>query len=141
MTAEHTSSRRIVWDDSYAIGIPAIDEQHALLCSLANRLLDQPEALAHDEHVVDILTDLGKFLILHFQTEEALMRQIKGMPADELDRHIQAHNRIIDEYASLNLAAAQWKQHTARDIFRQVKEWVGDHFHTSDAKIRDYLTA
>lgn len=141
MIAEHTSSSRIVWDDSYVIGIPVIDEQHAQLFFLANRLLDRPEAMAHEEHVVDILTDLGKFLILHFQTEESLMRKIEGMPADELDRHIQAHNRIIDEYASLNLAAVRRKQHTARDIFRQVKEWVGDHFHACDAKIRDYLTA
>lgn len=140
MTAEHTSSHRIVWNDSYAIGIPAIDEQHALLCSLANRLLDQPDALAHDEHVVDILTDLGRSLILHCQTEESLMRQLEDMPADELDRHIQAHNCIIDQYASLNLATAQRQQHTARDVFRQVKEWVSDHFHSCDAKIRDYLT-
>lgn len=140
MITEKTPSHRITWDDSWAIGIPAIDEQHELLCVLANRLLDQPDAMAHDEHVVDILTDLGRFLIQHFHTEEALMRRIDNMPADELERHIQAHNRIIDQYASLNLAAAQ-RLHTAQDVFRQVKEWVSDHFDSCDAKIRDFLAA
>lgn len=140
MIAEQTSPHRIVWDDAFAIGISAIDEQHELLCALAKRLLDQPEAMAHDEHVVDILTELGRLLIVHFHTEETLMRQIAGMPANELEGHIQAHDRIIDQYASLNLAAMQ-RQHTAHDVFRQVKEWVSDHYHSSDVKIRNYLTA
>lgn len=128
----------MIWSDSLAVGLPAIDEQHMLLCSLANRLLDHPEALAKDELVVDILTDLGKFLILHFQTEEAMMRRL-GMPQEEYEQHVRAHNMIIDEYADLNLAAARGKHHTAAEIFAIVRQWVGDHLHTSDANIRNYV--
>ncbi len=136
----HSLPAKMIWNDSLAIGLPAIDEQHILLCSLANRLLDHPEALARDELVVDILTDLGKFLILHFQTEEAMMRQL-GMPQDEYEHHVHAHNLIIDEYAELNLVAARGTHHTAAEIFASVKQWVGDHLHTSDANIRNYVPA
>lgn len=140
MSKDASNSPKIVWNDSLAVGLPAIDEQHMLLCSLANRLLDHPEAFARDELVVDILTDLGKFLILHFQTEEAMMRKL-GMPQEEYDQHVRAHNIIIDEYADLNLAAARGKHHTAAEIFTIVKQWVGDHLHTSDANIRNYVPA
>lgn len=128
----------MVWNASLAIGIPAIDEQHALLCRLANRLLDHPDAPAHDEQVVDVLTDLGRFLMLHFQTEEEYMRRL-GMPADEIASHHQAHNQIIDQYADLNLAATQGKSHTATEIFRLVRRWVSDHLDLDDLKIRDYV--
>jgi hemerythrin-like metal-binding protein len=140
MSKDTSTSPKMIWSNSCAIGLPAIDEQHVLLYSLANRLLDHPEALAKDELVVDILTDLGKFLILHFQTEEAMMRQL-GMPQAEYEQHVCAHNLIIDEYADLNLTAARGKHHTAAEIFAIVKQWVGDHLHTSDANIRNYVPA
>lgn len=130
--------QQLVWNASLAIGIPAIDEQHALLCRLANRLLDHPDAPAHDERVVDILTDLGRFLMLHFQAEEEYMRRL-GMPADEISSHHQAHNLIIDQYADLNLAATQGQTHTATEIFRLVRRWVSEHLDKDDLKIRDYV--
>jgi hemerythrin len=134
------SHHKMVWNPTLAIGVSAIDEQHALLYALANRLLDHPEALGRDELVVDILTDLGKFLILHFHTEEALMKEL-GMPKDEIDKHMHAHNMIIDQYADLNLAAARGKHHTAAEIFGLVKQWVGDHLETVDLPLRNYLPA
>ncbi|MDX9995471.1 MAG: hemerythrin family protein [Rhodocyclaceae bacterium] len=136
----HTHPQKMVWHARLTIGIPAIDEQHARLCGLANRLLDHPDAPAHDERVVDILTDLGQFLILHLQTEEEYMRRL-GMPTDEIANHHQAHNRIIDQYADLNLAATQGRMHTAAEIFRLVRRWVSDHLDMDDLKIRDYMTS
>jgi hemerythrin-like metal-binding protein len=140
MSKDAPTPPKIVWNDSMAVGLPAIDEQHMLLCSLANRLLDHPKALAKDEIVVDILTSLGRFLILHFQTEEAMMRQM-GIPQEEYDQHVRAHNIIIDEYADLNLAATRGRHHTADEIFTIVKQWVSDHLHVYDANIRNYVPA
>ncbi|MEW6292844.1 MAG: hemerythrin family protein [Pseudomonadota bacterium] len=138
MSAAPFTPGKLVWNDSLKLGVPEIDEQHALLFGMMNRLLDHPESLAYDELIVDILTDLGKFLILHFQTEEAMMRKL-GMPPEEYEQHVHAHNIIIDEYAELNLAAARGKHHTAAEIFAMVKQWVSDHLHASDAKIRNYV--
>lgn len=128
------------WNDSFALGLPAIDEQHELLFKMANRLLDHSEAFGHDEKVVDILTDLGGFFILHFQTEEEMMRKL-GVPSDEYERHVKAHNLIIDEYAELNLAVACGRHHTAADIFELVRTWLHDHLHSNDLPLRDYVPA
>jgi hemerythrin-like metal-binding protein len=140
MSADPSTPGKIVWNDVLKLGAPELDEQHALLLGMMNRLLDHPEALARDELIVDILTDLGGFLILHFQTEEAMMRRL-GMPPEEYAQHVHTHNIILDEYAELNLAVARGKHHTAAEIFAMVKQWVGDHFHSTDAQIRHYLPA
>lgn len=128
------------WNDSFTLSLAAIDEQHELLFKMANRLLDHPEALGRDEKVVDILTDLGRFLILHFQTEEGMMRKL-GVPSDEYERHVKAHNLIIDEYAELNLAVARGRHHTAAEIFAMVRTWLHDHLHSNDLPLRDYVPA
>lgn len=119
------------------VGIPVIDEQHEMLCKLVGRLLEHPEALGNNVLVVDVLTDLGKFLILHFKTEEEFMRQL-DLPAEEFEAHLRAHSEILDQYAELNMAIAQGKRHTAGDIFEMTRQWLAGHQHRFDLRLADY---
>lgn len=120
------------------VGIPVIDQQHAALSQLAARLLEHPEALTNNVQVVDVLTDLGKFLILHFQTEEALMRQL-DLPVAEIEAHVRAHSEILDQYAELNMAIAEGKRHTAGDVFEMTRQWLVGHMHSFDMRLADYV--
>jgi hemerythrin len=119
------------------VGIPVIDEQHEVLVKLVYRLLERPAVLANNELVVDVLTDLGKFLILHFKTEEELMRQLH-LPAEEYEAHVRAHGEILDQYAELNMAIAEGKRHTAGAIFEMTHQWLGAHLHRFDLRLADY---
>jgi hemerythrin-like metal-binding protein len=138
LTMHSAASGAFAPDEDMLIGIPVIDAQHSLLFRLANRLLDHPAASARDEPIVDILTELGKSLILHFQTEEAVMRQL-GVPADEIEQHAESHVRIIDQYTDLNLAAVQGNHHTAAEIYAKVCDWIHTHFSEEDRLIRRYV--
>lgn len=128
----------MVWDENCRLGDPVVDEQHILLCSIANRLLDHPQTTLQHEAVSEIVSELGRFLLLHFDTEEALMRRI-GMPEEEYLKHHEAHLRIVEQYAHLNLEAMQGRHHTATDLFAQFRQWVVDHLHLDDLKLRDYI--
>jgi hemerythrin len=128
------------WEAGFDIGLAAIDDQHRGLVELANRLLEYPEATMRDEAVVDILTALGKALDKHFRSEEVIMHQF-GMPARQLAEHVHAHNRILDQYAELNITAAGGASYRAADIFTQVIDWVGHHMVDYDLAIKAYLPA
>jgi hemerythrin-like metal-binding protein len=104
---------------------------------MASRLLEHPEALANNVLVVDVLTDLGKFLILHFKTEEGFMRQLK-LPAEEIEAHVRAHSDILDQYAELNMAIAEGKRHTANEVFALTSQWLGEHLNSFDMRLADY---
>lgn len=129
---------RLVWDDSLKLGDPVVDEQHAALFSISNRLLDHPGATTQAEVIVDILSEIGKFLILHFETEEALMRK-NGMPSEQFEQHCDAHRRIIEQYAELNLAATYGKHRSSREVFGLIREWLVDHLHDYDLDLKKYL--
>ncbi len=134
------AARPMQWDAAYDIGLSAIDDQHRKLVELANRLLEHPEAGVRDEAVVDILTRLGKALAIHFRGEELIMREL-GMPARRLDAHVRDHDRILDQYAELNIGAAAGAPYRAADVFAQVIDWVGRHMLEHDLGIKDYLPA
>jgi hemerythrin len=135
-----TMAQPLKWDAAFDIGQAAIDDQHRQLVELANRLLERPDATMHDEAVVDILTALGKALDKHFRSEELIMRQL-GMPEPQLAEHVRAHNRILDQYAELNISAASGASHRAADVFVQVIDWVGHHMVDYDLAIKAYLPA
>lgn len=128
------------WDDSYNLGLLPIDQEHQQLTALANRLHERPDANCHDETVVDILTAVGKFLVIHFQNEEAIMRQL-GMPDELIAEHMRAHNYILDQYAELNIAAASGTTYRATDIFARLMDWIERHMLEYDMRIKDYLPA
>lgn len=119
------------------VGIQVIDDQHDALCRLTSRLLEHPEALANNVVVVDVLTDLGKFLILHFKTEEGYMRQL-NLPAEEIEAHVRAHSEILEQYAELNMAIAEGKRHTANEVFELTRDWLEAHLHEFDKRLADY---
>jgi hemerythrin-like metal-binding protein len=137
---EQAAPQPLKWDAAFDIGHPAIDDQHRQLVELANRLLEHPEATMHDEAVVDILTKLGNSLDEHFRSEEAIMGRF-GMPATLLAEHVRAHNRILDQYAEFNIAAAAGASYRAADIYAKVLDWVGHHMVEHDLLIKDYLPA
>lgn len=132
--------RPLQWDSRYDIGLSAIDDQHRHLVALANRLLERPGATMRDERVVDILTALGAALVSHFRSEEAIMGQL-GMPEEQIAEHVRAHNRILDQYAEFNIAAAAGAPYCAADVFVRVIDWVGRHMIEHDLVIRNYLPA
>jgi hemerythrin len=137
---EQAVPQPLQWNATFDIGQAAIDDQHHQLVELANRLLERPEATMHDEAVVDILTALGKALDQHFRSEELIMRQL-GMPEAQLAEHVRAHNRILDQYAELNISAASGESYRAADVFVQVIDWVGHHMVDYDLAIKAYLPA
>jgi hemerythrin-like metal-binding protein len=128
------------WEHAIHLGLPGVDNEHRALIALANRLRENPRASLREEAVVDLLTALGHALVTHFNHEEAIMRQI-GMPLALLDAHIVAHNRILDQYADLNIAAAAGTAYRAVDVYTLVMDWVGRHMVDHDLCIKDYFPA
>jgi hemerythrin-like metal-binding protein len=64
---------KIVWDDSFSVGIRTLDEHHKYLASLINRLSDSASGTAHSEAVVDVISELVQYAMYHFRHEEELM--------------------------------------------------------------------
>jgi hemerythrin len=127
-------------DASMLVGVPSIDNEHYALVFQLNRLLEQPGALPESETFTDILGKIGKHVQTHFESEEAYLMSC-GMPTDEVEAHFRAHDKILEEYADLNLDLMNAKALAPADILQTIKSWIVDHVLTYDVAIRKYARA
>jgi hemerythrin-like metal-binding protein len=128
----------VCWDQSLAIGIPALDEHHKAIIDILNKLMENPDAALHSESAVDSLTDLTRILDLHFSIEEAYMKRL-GMPEQELAEHQKRHTEILEQCAQLNVASYANRDLKVRNIASQIHQWAIDHVIEYDFNIKNYL--
>jgi hemerythrin len=88
----------------YIVGIKEIDDQHEEIDSLTETLC---EAIKNKESGAQLHPLLVRFYALlesHFKVEETIMRTLSYPAAD---KHISAHQHILDKIDALKQAAAQ----------------------------------
>ena len=118
---------RLVWEKSYAIGVPEVDKQHRQLFILANALPEDPDGT----DIKRAIMTLYKHTREHFAFEEELMLKM-GYP--KRHEHIRLHEELIQR---LNDSC----QNPGDDlesvvaVRRILLEWVAIHIANHD---RDY---
>lgn len=129
----YQSVSKIVWQDAYSVGLPAIDEEHLRLINLINQF---NEALV-DEKAHEILVStfdrLIDYSVEHFKNEEALMRskQYEGLEA-----HIAEHQRLMETVMALN----QEKRYLfPKSVSEFLNMWLVDHILDCDMQYVDAL--
>ena len=122
---------------SMRIGLPAIDREHHALLSHLNRLIENPQ-LPASESFVDVLTCLGGAIDAHFRSEEKILGAC-GMPAAEVEQHVQAHTEILEQYADLNYGLMTGENVSRPDVLMMIHHWIIGHLLQHDLRIRDFL--
>lgn len=128
-----------VWDEKFAVGIPAIDQQHIKLVELINRVIEgQRQGLPHKKlaELIDVTVSHG---IYHFSFEERL-QEYAGYP------FIKAHQKSHVQFAQ-RISEFQTRFKNGGDIFPYTNglliEWLTDHFIHDDADyaatVREFL--
>ena len=62
--------KRLVWDERFSTGVPAMDRQHQELFSMINDLLRAGRLQARSETVSELLTRMREYASTHFASEE-----------------------------------------------------------------------
>ena len=92
------SNEKVHWEESYAVGIKEIDDQHKKLFDLVNKLYDLEDNENIKEDMREILYAFRDYTIVHFKDEEEYMKSI-AYPA--LEEHRKIHEHIIDRLAQV----------------------------------------
>jgi len=119
------------------IGVASIDSEHFRLVSLLDRLIYDPSPTT--ARFSEAFRLLGEEIVAHFTNEERILRSC-GMPMVEVDAHVEAHNRILDEYALLDVDMIDNSYGEAWDVSRMIRSWILDHLVEYDLKICKYIT-
>ena len=126
----------ITWNKENELGIPIIDEQHRGAVATINSLF----YFMQDERGLDALrptlTVLDQYTLIHFETEEAIMKQ-KGYP--DYDAHALLHKELVEKMGHVMREAIA--QSDPKVVLTFLKEWWLDHINEQDRKFSTYVSS
>jgi hemerythrin len=126
----------VVWNDSYSVGVPALDDQHKKLVSMINQLADCHAArnCGSSGACHEVLARMFDYSQVHFKAEEDYLHRI-GYP-QLADQKIE-HAAFVGKMATFSMAAAEGVPDEAA-VHRYLKDWLLSHILESDMQYRSF---
>ena len=127
----------ITWDDSYALNIPSIDQQHKKWVGLLNAL-HQSLFEYDDNHAVldNLIQELKEYTIYHLKYEEELFDRYNYPHAES---HKKEHNNLTNKILELEKNPDEDSFIVNTEAFNIAKDWIINHILTSDKKYEKFL--
>ena len=127
---------RFLWNDSYAVGIPEIDEQHRLIFEMIDGLSAIADGRAADEGMSQRVEKLQSLTRSHLQYEEALAgkRSDTGYAAA-----IRDHSEFVRKVEGLSRYLQTAPVDALRTMVEYLKDWMIDHTLLENRRFRALL--
>ena len=121
---------RLEWNVQYSVGVPKLDQQHAYLFELANRLAKHVEKSEDAEIVTHTIKELHKYVEEHFAFEESIMERAQY---ENLALHCKMHDLMRTR---LDLLSAQLKQGllNRQELIEFMETWLTEHIIMEDMR-------
>ena len=130
--------RHYRWDDSLAIGVEKIDEQHQQLFIALNSLIDAIEMGKGAEELKKALDFLVNYTATHFADEEVIQKQC-AFP--DFERHRRIHEAFKSDVIKMagQMDKLESSAATVKEVRLKVGEWLINHIKNEDSKIRAFV--
>lgn len=125
----------------YVVNIPEIDEQHETFFDMLDRITevapDLYKPLDDDtvDDIVDILSELRDYALLHFRTEESYMQEV-DYPG--LDKQKNEHNRFITDVIRMEAELMNGSSMPPIKVRNFMHDWYRDHILELDKPFSEF---
>jgi hemerythrin len=134
------------WEDSFAVGIADIDEQHRRLVGLisrlheaiecSNRLATLASVMCELDTITAVIDELIDYIHYHFSTEEKYMLA-HAYPG--YDQHKKEHEQFEDQVRAYKRDFERQKTRLSVEIAEFLKSWWRAHILGTDRKSGAFL--
>ncbi len=127
------------WRENYSCNIEEIDKQHKKLLEIGSELssLIRTRDVDHYDEIIQLLDELKKYTIYHFQTEEELMEKYGYVG---LADHKKVHQNFIDKIKEVDIKDIDENQKgVTMDILVFIADWIEKHILKVDHMYKDFL--
>ncbi|MDD5285477.1 MAG: bacteriohemerythrin [Desulfuromonadaceae bacterium] len=125
------------WDDSIALGIPAIDNQHKLLFGWVNALNEAIISGDGHEKVGEIIVNLISYVTVHFSDEERLLLSYKY---PELISHRKEHDYFVTRLQEIQTSFNDGHE-MEKEFLDFMVEWLVCHIKGTDQEYSRFIHA
>lgn len=135
---ETVTTKPKIWNDSFKIGVPLIDEQHAMFFEIYESFIDVYENKDHDPHeeALHVINELVTYIEMHFRVEEELLA-VSDYP--DIDQHIYEHDIFIKKIEEFIISHEYQNQNLFRSILDFMKKWFLNHIMQTDKEFGSHV--
>ena len=124
------------WTNELSTHIEEIDNQHKEFISIVNELYEAIKTDREEGILGEILSKLIEYAIIHFTTEERLM---KKYGYHDLANHKKEHHEFKKHIVELNNSFYSNQSVFAGTVLKFVKDWLTKHIKMTDMKYASFL--
>lgn len=125
----------IQWDESFSVGVPALDQEHQGLFAIINRLFDEVSGknIGSHENIRHILEELEVYSRTHFKHEEEWMIEQQCPGLEEQKRQ---HHFFVERVQGLEkkLQESRFEEMVSAETWIFLKNWLNTHILDEDRK-------
>ncbi len=125
-----------VWDESLAVNIAEIDNEHKRLIKFVDEFYDKLQLGVGSTVVVKTVDELVTYTLTHFQHEEAEMTRIAYAMAEQ---HREQHIEMIDMVNDLTRDIADGIPLSAIKLSSFLRDWLNNHIFKTDMLLADAI--
>jgi hemerythrin-like metal-binding protein len=123
------STKKLLWEEKYSVGVEEIDNQHKRMFSTINELLDTINTNSTEESLGHIIESLVEYKKFHFATEE---KYFKEFNFDGEEEHIQKHEEFNDRLNQLKEKYPKYTIEFAFELIDFLEDWLINHLMVVD---------
>lgn len=133
--------KRIVWNDDFKLGLPAVDSDHRDLVDICNEYIAAALTGAPHQMLSEILDRMIKRTRTHFEAEERMMDR-HNYP--DLASHKVEHDRLLTQAETLKSrydhpSPQENEEHMVEEIGDFLETWLLEHIRTNDRPYRPFI--
>jgi len=119
----------MTWDNSFALQIPVVDEQHRRLLGLVNQLHAAMKLKKDSREIGSVLAGLSDYTTFHFSQEEKLMKQAGYQ---QLESHQKIHRDLVSRITEIRTKFDAGDSMVSMELMEFLKEWLTRHIKGTD---------
>lgn len=128
---------KIMWNDNFSVGVRELDRQHKKLIEIENKLIKIKDVKYDYETISEILNDLTKYAIIHFETEEKLFYEYNY---PDYPLHKAQHNLFREKVARFCMDAMDHKPTLTTELLTFLEQWRENHTMGLDMKYKIFFS-
>ena len=133
--------QQIEWSERMATGVAAIDDQHRYLVDTLRRANERLLEDGSTALLAEIAHDLLSYAIMHFETEEELMRRHGYHEAcpEAARLHISQHREFSRQVVAVCDRLHEGRQVSRIDVLKYLNDWLRGHVLGTDQQLGTFL--
>lgn len=127
---------KIIWDESFSVGVHDLDEQHKQVILIVNTLIEMNDLKVNSEIVSDTLTKMTQYSTYHFDKEEQYMLEYEY---PEYPSQKKQHQEFKRKTINFCMETMVYKETIPGEICTYLRSWWMNHILKEDMRYKKFF--